>query len=398
MKTSSLAVSLFGLILFLSSAAFSLDEIVATPKQAPAHQPAAIPKEIDIAICLDVSGSMSGLINSARAKLWAIVSDLALAKPTPKLRVALVTFGHDTYDANAGWVRVDADLTDDLDKISESLFALKTKGGTELVGRVLQTSLDRLHWSKQKDALKIIIVAGNESADQDQEVSFRDVCQRAITNGIIVNSIYCARVADRGPDNIAAGWKEVALRADGQFHSIDANHGTVTINTPFDARLAELATALNATYIPLGSEGRRGSANQVLQDSNAGKLGKAVEASRQNAKASSLYLCRWCLVDAYRNKQIKLEDVKQEDLPEALRGKTQAELTAHINKTFAEREKIQVEIRELNKKRAMRVAAVMKEKNLKDDNAFDAAVRKSIRSQAGLKGYAFPEDTRKETK
>ncbi|MHC4652135.1 MAG: hypothetical protein ACYTES_14940 [Planctomycetota bacterium] len=44
------------------------------------------PRTVDLAICLDTSGSMSGLINAARQKLWAIVNELALAEPTPKLR------------------------------------------------------------------------------------------------------------------------------------------------------------------------------------------------------------------------------------------------------------------------------------------------------------------------
>ncbi len=43
------------------------------------------PRTIDLAICLDTSGSMSGLIEAAKQKLWAIVNDLALVEPTPRL-------------------------------------------------------------------------------------------------------------------------------------------------------------------------------------------------------------------------------------------------------------------------------------------------------------------------
>ena len=348
------------------------------------------PKEIELAICLDVSGSMNGLINSARAKLWAIVNDLALAKPTPKLRVALVTFGRKNYPAAKGWVQVDANLTDDLDLISQKLFGLSTNGGEEYVGRVLQTALDELTWSKKKDTLRLIIVAGNESADQDKQVNYRDICKRAITGGTMVNAIYC------GPktDDIAAGWKDVALRADGHFHTIDQNRGTVTIDTPFDARLAELTASINKTYIPLVSEGRRGWANQKAQDRNAARLGKAVEAQRQSAKASKLYFCRWCLVDAYRNKEIKLAEIKKEDLPKELQDKSEEELKKHIDATYKKREQIQKEINELNKLRSAYVTGEMKKKNLSEDKAFDKAVRSAIRSQAKQKGYAFPEESK----
>jgi hypothetical protein len=370
MKSSLLA------ILLLAAPAFATDEVA---KQ---------PRTIELAICLDVSGSMSGLINSARAKLWAIVNDLALAKPTPRLRVALLTFGHSTYPQEKGWVRVDADLTDDLDRISQKLFALQTNGGTELVGRVIQASLDELSWSKSKDSLKLIIVAGNESADQDKVVNFRDVCKRAIESGAMVNSIYCGNPAD----DIAPGWKEVALRADGHFASIDHNRGTVSIATPFDARIAELSTAMNATYIPLGTEGKKGWVNQRAQDLNANKLGKAVEAQRAKSKASALYFCSWCLVDAYRAKQVDLDKIEQKDLPKELQGKSKEELIKVIDANYKKRVELQKQVAELNKKRSEFVNAEMKKKNLSDDKAFDKVVRSAIRAQAARKGYAFEEE------
>ena len=318
MRTSSLA-----LILLLAAPAFAADETT-EKKQSPT---------IDLAICLDVSGSMSGLIDAARAKLWAIVNDLALAKPTPRLRVALLTFGHKTYPEENGWVRVDSDLTDDLDAISEKLFALQTNGGTELVARVVRASLDELSWSKSGNALKLIVVAGNESADQDKRFRYQDVCKRAIESGCMVNAIYCGNPNDQ----LAPGWKDVALRADGHFHCIDKDRGTVSIATPFDARIAELSTALNATYIPLGGEGKKGWANQKAQDRNARALGSSVEAQRARSKAGKLYYCRWCLVDSYKNDKLDLEKVKQEDLPEELRGKSTDELKKIIEAKYAER-------------------------------------------------------------
>jgi len=373
MKTSSLVLVL---ALVLSSGVRAADE---------AKSP---PPTIDLAICLDVSGSMRGLIDSARAKLWAIVNDLALAKPTPKLRVALLTFGHQTYPQDKGWVRVDSDLTDDLDLISQKLFALQTNGGTELVARVVKTSLDELSWAKGKGALKLIIVAGNESADQDTDFRNADVCKRAIESGCMVNAIYCGNPAD----DIAPGWKNVALLADGHFHCIDHNNGTVTVATPFDARIAELSTAINGTYIPLGQAGKKGQENQVIQDRNAGKLGKAVEAQRAQSKSTALYFCSWCLVDAVRAKEIDLDKVKQEDLPENLRGKSKEELKKIIEETYAKRQELQKQVAELNKQRQAFVHEEMKKNNLKDDQAFDKAVRSAIRAQAKSKGYAFLED------
>jgi len=374
MKSKTLA-----LLLLLAAPALPADEV------APKKQPPVI----DLAICLDVSGSMSGLIDAARAKLWAIVNDLALAEPTPRLRVALLTFGHKTYPEDNGWVRVDSDLTEDLDKISERLFALKTNGGTELVARVVRASLDELGWSKAEGSLKLIIVAGNESADQDKQFRYQDVCKRAIESGCMVNAIYCGNPND----DIAPGWKDVALHADGHFHCIDQNRGTVTIATPFDAKIAELSTALNATYIPLGGAGRKGWANQRAQDENAKKLGSAVEAQRARSKAGKLYRCSWCLVDSYRADEIDLEKIEPEDLPEEYRGKSKDELKKIIEAKFEERKGLQEKIAKLNKERVAFVNAEMKKNELSDDKAFDRAVRDAIRAQAKSKGYAFKEES-----
>ncbi len=75
-------------------------------------------RHVDLAICLDTSGSMRGLLDSARQSIWAIVNDLALAKPAPRLRIALLTFGNDGHSKANGWVRVDTGFTGDLDLVS----------------------------------------------------------------------------------------------------------------------------------------------------------------------------------------------------------------------------------------------------------------------------------------
>src|SRR5690606_29410391 len=132
--------------------------LAALPLAAPSpNQPPAGRRAVDLAICLDTSGSMQGLIDAARQGIWAIVNDLALAKPAPALRVALLTFGNDRHDAARGWVATQTGFTADLDLVSQKLFALTTDGGTELVGRVLQTALDELDWSTDADALRLVV-------------------------------------------------------------------------------------------------------------------------------------------------------------------------------------------------------------------------------------------------
>ncbi len=350
--------------------------VVAEPKPAP--------RPVDLAICLDTSGSMDGLLDAARQRLWAIVNELALAKPSPRLRVALLTYGNNGHSADSGYIAVDSGFTDDLDLVSQKLFALTTNGGEEYVGHVLRTAVDTLDWTKSKDALQIVVVAGNEGADQGS-VPFRDACARAIGRGIMVNSIYCGPAGD----GVAPGWREVAKLADGQFAAIDHNHGTVVLASPFDDQLAALSASVNTTYLPFGATGGEGAARQEAQDANATNSAPAAAAGRAATKANGMYRCAWDLVDACKEKDFDLAKVEVTELPEAMRKMTPEERRKHVEAKAKERAEIQAKILELDTRRQAWVAEEMKKQSLSDDQSFDANLRRALREQAAKKGFEF---------
>ena len=342
-------------------------------------------RHVDLAICLDTSGSMRGLLDSARQSIWAIVNDLALAKPAPRLRIALLTFGNDGHSKANGWVRVDTGFTGDLDLVSEKLFALKTNGGTEFVGRVLQASLEQLRWTSSSNALKLIVVAGNEGADQDKMVDFRSQCKKAISRGIMINSIYCGNPGDQ----LAPAWSMVAKLADGHFDTIN-QHGTVALQSPFDAQITSLSTALNTTYIPLGAAGARGNQNQIVQDGNASHLNSQASAQRCQAKASGNYYCSWDLVDNLRTKKLKISEVKVTDLPENMRKMTMKERVAYVAEMQKKRTDIQKKVIDLTAKRSAWCTQELEKRRDGNGTSFESAVRKSVRAQAEAKGLKYP--------
>ncbi|MHC4923821.1 MAG: vWA domain-containing protein [Planctomycetota bacterium] len=344
------------------------------------------PVPVDLVIALDISGSMNGLVDAARTKLWEIVNDLGMANPTPRLRVAVVTFGSGSHEAAAGWTKVQTDLTEDLDLVSERLFALKTGGSKEYVGRALRVSLDSLTWSPEKGSLQLIVVAGNESADQDREVPVAEEAKRCISRGIMINTIFCGNPAD----GVAPTWKDVAKLADGHFASIDHDNGTVVVETPFDARLTELGTAMNGTYCAFGKKGQWYASNQVIQDDNANGSNSQTAASRAVMKGSSNYRnSHWDLVDAAQQEDFDLSKVEEKDLPEALRKMTLEERKAHLDKLRTERKRISTEIARLNEKRVAYIDAEMKKAAKDPSKSFDFAVRKAGREQAGARGFTF---------
>ncbi|MEZ6036349.1 MAG: vWA domain-containing protein [Planctomycetota bacterium] len=357
---------------------------------ANASKPAVAPivaanpsRAIDLVICLDVSGSMDGLLNAARQNLWAVVNEMATLQPAPELRVALLTYGCPAYGAESGFVAIQTGLTNDLDTVSQKLFALSTNGGDEFVARVVKRALDDLEWSKDPQALKLIFVAGNEAATQDPMLDAMAMSKAAIEREIIVNTIYCGEPGK--PE--AEGWRNVAKLADGKFASIEQDTAVV-IETPFDKQLGELSLALNTTYMPYGQNRTVWAANQVAQDNNAGTLNVAAVAQRCQTKASGLYYnTAFDLVDACKQAEFKLADVKKEDLAEDLRALSVGDLQKRIDEMGKKRGELQKQVEALGKQRDAFVEAERKKLGEAGDKLFDKVMLDSVRAQAASRGF-----------
>ncbi len=340
---------------------------------------------VDIVIALDVSGSMSGLIQSAKQRLWDIVNELGSAEPRPQLRVAIITFGNPSYGAHTGFVRIDQPFTTDLDQTNKTLFGFRTNGGDEYVARVVNTGLERLAWSQQPNALRIMFVAGNEAATQDPQFDLQEVARSAQRRGVVINAIYCGGAQDAD----AAGWQDVARFSDGFYASIDQQAAAVAnIATPMDAPLAELNQRLNATYIPFGEAGDVGRANQLEQDEAVAELSEQALASRAITKSSGLYsTSRWDLVDAVRDGK-QLDDVAPETLPEPMQAMNVTERSAYVKEIAAKRERVQKKIQELAEQRQSYIETKRAEAGSSTDG-FDDAMKQGLRQVAEKRGYTF---------
>jgi hypothetical protein len=374
-------------VVFLSSLAAASALLAQAPPQALAMAArsavAASARPVDLAICLDISGSMNGLLNAARQNLWAVVNELAKLQPAPTLRVALLTYGCSAYEPEKGWVRVETAFTTDLDAVSQKLFALSTNGGEEYVARVMQAALNELSWSSDPTALKLMFVAGNEPATQDPKVDGPSQSKAAIGQGIVVNTIYCGNPANEE----AAGWRAVATLADGKFAAIEQDNGFV-VSTPFDTQLAELSAAMNTTYVPYGKEAAVWVQNQGAQDRNAAGLNSAAAATRCQTKASLLYSnSHWDLVDACNEPTFKLEDIKKEELPEALRKLSIDELRVHVAAQKKKRDELKQQVEALGKQRDAHVQQELQRLGGEGKKLFEQAVLESVRQQAEARGF-----------
>jgi hypothetical protein len=340
-------------------------------------------QSIMLALLLDTSNSMDGLIDQAKSQLWKIVNELAGAKckdgKRPSIKIALYEYGNDGLPSTEGYVRQVSGLTNDLDLISEKLFSLTTNGGSEYCGYVIRTSLKQLDWSESKADLKMIFIAGNEPFTQGP-IPYQLACELAKEKDVVVNSIFC------GPFNegVETSWKRGADLTGGTFMSIEQDRRTVFIPSPYDEKIDALNNQLNDTYVYYGKSGSYKKEQQALQDSNAESYGRSNKVERAVSKSSHAYTnSSWDLVDAAKKDDKLVGETSPEYLPKEMQGMSVEQRKTYVKQKSAERERIQKEIQVLSEKR--KVFLAQKSAASSEESTLDASMIKAIKDKAKTK-------------
>ncbi|WP_302015307.1 vWA domain-containing protein [uncultured Akkermansia sp.] len=378
----------------------------ASPGTPAAPDQAAAEKDdravVQIALLLDTSGSMNGLIDQARTYLWKIVNDMTLARQNgklPSIQIALYEYGNDRLSSKDAWIRRVLPFTDDLDRVSDELFKLKTYGGTECCGAVIDRAMKELAWNKDDpNALKLVFIAGNEPFNQGS-VPYAAAIARGLERGITVNTIHCGDAGD--PDTRL--WKDGAAKGDGSFLNIDHNAAPPEPETPYDGELARLSSSLNTTYLAYGSTEVQAEriVRQERQDKLARELSPAASVGRASAKANkaAYFNTSWDLVDLYEQKGNQaLEDLGNAgQLPQELAGKTAKEMEAIVKKKAGERADLQKKVKELDEQRSEWLAKWKEQQNASGgtkSNTLDDAIIQAVRRQASKKQFSFVEENK----
>jgi hypothetical protein len=358
----------------------------ACARAAPA-QPRPQPKPvIQLAILLDTSNSMDGLIDQARTQLWRVVNEFGKARKggvMPELQVALYEYGNTRLRSEDGYIRRVLPFTTDLDRVSEELFALQTSGGDEYCGQVIAEAVRRLDWSASTNDLRVIFIAGNEPFTQGP-VDFKTSCASATKRGIIVNTIFCGDQSE----GLQTNWGSGAILAEGRYIAIDQNAETAYVAAPQDNAIAALGLQLNTTYIAYGAKGSEGRMRQSAQDNNlATKTGANLE--RQMAKASANYTnAGWDLIDAKKSGKVDIEKVKTKDLPPEMQRMTLDQRKAHIAALESKRLELQKKISRLNEDRKKHIAQLRRTLP-PAKNTLDEAIITAVREAGKKRGFTF---------
>jgi von Willebrand factor type A domain-containing protein len=349
---------------------------VAPLARADANQPI-----IQIALLLDTSGSMDGLLDQARSQLWNIVNRFSHAKRegvAPQLQIALYAYGNTDPGANSSEIRQVLPFTTDLDLLSEHLFSLRTSGGDEHCGEVIRDAARQLAWSNNPDVMRLIFIAGNESFTQGP-VDFEDAVKNAREHGITVNTIHCGDY-EQGVDG---KWKDAAALADGSYMNIDQNQRVVEIAAPQDTEIAQLGAELNKTYVAYGTAGKRSQLRQEAQDSNSRGVSISSMVSRSVAKSSRYYSNEsWDLVDAVKKNQVDVASLRAEELPEPMRGLDAAGRKAWLEAREQERTRLQQRIQTLNAERQQFLAQAREQQAAPGADTLEGAIGQVVEREA----------------
>lgn len=344
--------------------------------------------KIQVALLLDTSNSMDGLIEQAKSRLWNIVNTLTSLKyngQTPQVEIALYEYGNDGI-RDENYIRQVTPLTQDLDLVSEKLFALRTNGGSEYCGAVIRDASANLNWDSNEKSMKLIYIAGNEPFNQGK-VDYREVISKAKNKNIYTNTIYCGS-REEGIQDL---WQNGATTGCGKYFNIDSDKRVIYIETPYDTRISECNTKLNDTYIYYGNHGSEYKMKQITQDKNAevqsvsSLVERTVSKSQKNAYKNE----HWDLVDKAEKDESFITNMKPGELPDELKGKSKEEIKKAVSIKSAEREKIQKEIEELSKKRQIYINDEMKKRGTDDSDDLGKAIENSIQELAKKNGYSL---------
>lgn len=340
-------------------------------------------KKIQAAVLLDVSNSMDGLIEQAKAQLWNMVSVMGKATcndATPQIEIALYEYGRDSNDKNAGYVKQISGFTTDLDQLSQKLFSLTTNGGDEYCGQVIYTSLKDLNWNSDSSDYKVIFIAGNEDFLQGS-LLFTKACDEAKKRNVIVNTIYCG---DR-MQGIREHWNLNAECGNGSFTNINQDTKIEEIPTPYDSVIFALNDKLNGTYLRYGADGEAAYATQAKVDKLNYDMNKTVEVKRITVKGKKeLYKnTTWDMVDAAADDKKFAEKVDIKTLPDSLKNKSRKEIQQIIDRKAAERTQIHKDIESVNTKREEWIAAEKAKRAVNTNTTtLESEIEKIIKKQA----------------
>ena len=340
MKPSISLFFVFFIGLFLAAG------FLAACDEAPEAPPAAKP-QVEVVFVLDSTGSMGGLIEGAKQKIWAIANEIILQKPEPDVRMGLLTY----RDKGDEYITKMMDLTTDVDAIYGFLMPIVATGGgdePESVNQALDEAVNKMSWSpKEKNVYRVIFLVGDAPPHMDyqDDVKYTETCKKALENNILINTIQCGNIASCTPF-----WQEIAQISEGNYSRIMQSGNVVVVESPFDREISELTTELGSTVITYGSASKKAEVMDKLKVAESAPMAARADRAAFNLKrGSGAILGSGDLVADVKENAELLND--SESLPEPMQAMSLGERQLFVEEQSARRTEINTKLSELTVQR-----------------------------------------------
>jgi Mg-chelatase subunit ChlD len=382
MKTlTARSIGILPIILSASAILGSWQPLFARSAPLPQSKP-----RIEVCFVLDTTGSMGGLIEGAKQKIWSIANEMISAQPTPELKLGLVGY----RDRGDEYVVKSFSLTDDIDAIYGHLREFQAGGGgdaPESVNEALAEAIHKMPWSSDNKVLKIIFLVGDAPPHMDYPngPKYPDLCREAMKKELIINTIQCGEMAETKPI-----WQEIAKMSEGSYAGISQSGNVAVISTPMDKELTQLNERIGATLIPYGDSKLQAEVHAKYVAAKSAPVSAMADRLTYNSKTGKAVQGRGELVDALNDHKLKLEEIDQKQLPAELQQLDRNELQERIAKARDERADLQKQIVELSKKREVYIQSENKRLAAEGKgDAFDQKVTETLHAQAAKKGISY---------
>jgi von Willebrand factor type A domain len=339
---------------------------------------------VEVAFVLDTTGSMGGLIEGAKRKIWSIATAIVDSNPDADIRMGLVAY----RDIGDDYVTKTFDLTTDIQDLYANLLELKARGGgdwPESVNEALDVAVNKLQWTQSSDTRRIVFLVGDAPPHMDyaQDIKYPTTLAVAKQKGIIVNAVLAGDARDT-----ERVWRDIAQNGNGRFIPIPQDGGqVVVIETPYDEDIIILQKEINGTVIPYGpgafQKRTEDKTRQLAQFAAAAPAAASDMASYLNKRArlsSEAITGDGDLVSDVASGKQKLDSVKDDELPDNLRGLKPEQRKAELDKQMKERNALNEKLTALVAKRD-RFVAEARAKAPPKASSFDRVVEDTLRAQ-----------------
>jgi len=361
----------------------------------PITQPIVAPPtherpKVEAVFVLDTTGSMSGLIEAAKEKIWSIASTMAAAEPAPEIRIGLVAY----RDRGDAYITKRVDLSSDLDSVYATLMDFRAGGGgdgPESVNQALHDAVHGVSWSQEGQAYRVIFLVGDAPPHMDyqDDVKYPETLEAAKRQGIVINTIQAG--SNRSTTRV---WERIASLGDGDYARVDSDGDAVAMATPYDRELAKLSKELDATRVYYGSEAERAEKQKKVDASTKlhtlatveSRARRATFNASESGKANAFGDGE--LIEEVVSGRVDVDALAPSLLPEPMQALAPAEVKAEIAKKAEQRQELQQKIDDLAEARSAYLRDKVEAEGGAEDS-LDAKLYRSIKEQAAGSGLRY---------